>query len=41
MESLRKMNKQGKTVIVVTHDIELKKYANKVIHIENGCLVKG
>ncbi len=36
MEILQNLNKEGKTVIVVTHDRELQKFANKVVNIKDG-----
>jgi putative ABC transport system ATP-binding protein len=30
------LNKKGKTIILVTHDLELVKYANKVLKIKDG-----
>jgi len=40
MELLSKINKLGKTVIVVTHDMNLiEQYKKRVIRIENGSIV--
>ncbi len=36
MGILKKLNEEGKTVIVVTHDTELQKFANKIIRIKDG-----
>ncbi len=37
MDFLEKLNKNGKTIIVVTHDIELaKKYANIIYYLRDG-----
>ena len=36
MEILQKLNVEGKTIIVVTHDTDLQKFANKVIKIKDG-----
>lgn len=36
MELLTKLNKQGKTIIMVTHDQDLTKYATKVIRLKDG-----
>ncbi|MEM3405838.1 MAG: ABC transporter ATP-binding protein [Candidatus Pacearchaeota archaeon] len=37
MDFLKKLNEQGKTIILVTHDIELaKKYVNKIYYIKDG-----
>jgi putative ABC transport system ATP-binding protein len=38
---LEKMNKkEGKTVILITHDIELIKYAKRTIHLLDGKIIK-
>lgn len=36
MKILENLNKQGRTVIVVTHDLDLQKYASRVIKIKDG-----
>ena len=36
MELLTRLNKQGKTIIMVTHDQDLTKYATKVIRLKDG-----
>ena len=36
MNLLEQLNKKGTTIIMVTHDMTLTKYANKVIRINNG-----
>jgi putative ABC transport system ATP-binding protein len=41
MDLLLKLNKEeGKTVLMVTHDLEYLKYANKLFHIVDGKLVE-
>lgn len=40
MELLKKLNKEGKTVIIVTHDINVAKYANRLINILDGKVLK-
>ena len=35
IELLRKIQKQGKPIIIVTHDKELTKYCDRVIEIES------
>ena len=32
--------KQGKTIVMVTHDLHLVKYAHRVIHLKDGQMVK-
>jgi putative ABC transport system ATP-binding protein len=36
MEFLSKLNDDGKTIILVTHDLGLTEYASKVVHIMDG-----
>lgn len=36
MELLKEINSQGKTVIIVTHDEQVTKYAKKVFYIKDG-----
>lgn len=36
MDLLKKLNKQGLTVIMVTHDLDLAKQADRMIHISDG-----
>lgn len=38
MEVLSKINKEGKTIILVTHDASLKKYANRIITMKDGII---
>ncbi len=40
MELLKKLNKSGKTVIVVTHDINVGKVADRIINIGDGKIVE-
>ena len=40
MEGLKEMNKEGKTVILVTHDASLASYADKIVHIKDGKIEK-
>ena len=41
MKLLRDLNRQGKTLIVVTHNPELTKMADKVITLKDGKVVGG
>ena len=41
MEILKKLNQDKKTIIMVTHDEDLTKYANKVIRVKDGVITKG
>lgn len=36
LNTLLELNKQGKTIIIITHDVELAKYARKIIRIKDG-----
>ena len=36
MEMLLNLNKQGKTIIMVTHDNELAKKARKIVRLRDG-----
>lgn len=40
MDFLGKMHKEGKTVVLITHDLDLVKYAKRVIHIKDGKIEK-
>ncbi len=41
MNFLKKLNqKQGKTVILITHDTHLIKHAKKIIHLRDGMIIK-
>ncbi|MCX6748997.1 MAG: ABC transporter ATP-binding protein [Candidatus Pacearchaeota archaeon] len=36
MEFLERMHKEGKTVVLITHDLDLVDYAKRVVHIKDG-----
>jgi putative ABC transport system ATP-binding protein len=36
MDYLEKLHKQGKTIVMVTHDMNLSKYADRVIYLKDG-----
>ena len=40
MDLLKDLNKKGKTIIMVTHDNDLIKYASKVINLKDGIVVE-
>ena len=40
MNILKKLNEENKTIIMVTHDNDLTKYASKVIHLKDGVITK-
>lgn len=39
MELLRRLNHEGITIVMVTHDKELTSYATRVIHMSDGRLI--
>lgn len=39
VEILKKLNKEGRTIVIVTHDLELAKMANRTIKIFDGQIV--
>ena len=40
MDRLQEINKQGKTVIVVTHDADLTCYADRVVFLKDGKIIR-
>jgi len=40
MDYLRRLHKEGKTIIMVTHDLNMTKYAQRVIYLKDGRDVK-
>ncbi|MGL4992363.1 MAG: ABC transporter ATP-binding protein [Sarcina sp.] len=40
MQLLTKLNKEGKTIIMVTHDTDFARYASKVIRLKDGVIVE-
>lgn len=41
MGLLSDLNKSGTTIIMVTHDLDMTKYASRVVTLKDGCFVKG
>lgn len=39
MELIKNLNKKGKTIIMVTHDDELAKYAERIIRLKDGKII--
>jgi putative ABC transport system ATP-binding protein len=39
LEFLDKLHRQGKTIIMVTHDADLAKYADRVLYLKDGAIV--
>jgi len=40
IELFRDLNKKGQTIVMVTHEDEYTKYCNRIVHIEDGKVVK-
>jgi putative ABC transport system ATP-binding protein len=40
METFRELNKQGHTIILITHELEIAKFADRVISIRDGSIEK-
>lgn len=39
MNMFKKMHDEGKTIIIVTHDIEIAKHAERIIHVKDGVVI--
>jgi len=40
MSALQELNKKGHTIILITHEMEVADYANRIIHIRDGAIEK-
>jgi len=40
MDFLGKLNKEGKTIILITHDLNLVRYAKRIVKIKDGEIIK-
>ncbi len=40
MEILKKLHENGKTIILITHDLHIARYASKILHIRDGQIVQ-
>lgn len=40
MSALKELNKKGHTIILITHEMEVANYANRIIHIRDGMIEK-
>ena len=41
MRLLKTLNDEGRTIIVVTHDVNVAQYANRICHMRDGVLTEG
>ena len=40
MGLFRKMNEQGKTILLITHDAAVASYADRIVHIRDGVIIE-
>lgn len=40
MNIFKDLNREGKTVIIVTHDSKIAEQCNRIIKIEDGCIIE-
>jgi len=40
MEIFKALNKQGKTIIMITHEQDIAKHAERIIMFKDGCIIK-
>ena len=40
MEALQELNQKGHTIILITHEMDVADYANRIIHIRDGKIEK-
>ncbi|HRY82382.1 MAG TPA: ABC transporter ATP-binding protein [Candidatus Moranbacteria bacterium] len=40
MEALKELNKKGHTIILITHEMDVANYADRIIHIRDGMIEK-
>ncbi len=36
MDMFLKLNEEGNTIVLITHDLEIAKYANRIVHVKDG-----
>lgn len=41
MMVFQKLNRQGRTIIMITHEADIARYAQRIIHLKDGKIVKG
>jgi len=39
MDIFKKLHSEGQTIIMVTHEVEYSKYAERIIHLDNGQII--
>lgn len=40
MQAFQELNQKGHTIILITHEMEVADYANRIIHIRDGAIEK-
>lgn len=40
METFRELNRRGHTIILITHEMDVADYANRIIHVRDGAIEK-
>ncbi|MDO9231104.1 MAG: ABC transporter ATP-binding protein [bacterium] len=40
MEAFRELNQKGHTIILITHEMDVANYANRIIHVRDGMIVR-
>jgi putative ABC transport system ATP-binding protein len=39
METFRELNREGMTIVLVTHEEEVSRYANRLVHVKDGAII--
>ncbi len=39
METLKKLNEEGKTIVLITHELDIAKFARRVITLRDGLII--
>jgi putative ABC transport system ATP-binding protein len=40
METFRELNRRGHTIVLITHEMDVADYANRIIHVRDGAIEK-